>query len=121
MAYTYVWPTSLPQNPQKGFTETGGNIVLRTPTDMGPAKMRYRGLSPSTMSLTFLMTSAQVLILENFTKNTTKGVARFGFPHPRLHSVVETRIIPQGSGNFYTLTYAAPEYWTVAMQMEVLP
>lgn len=121
MAYTYVWPSSLPQNPQKGFTETGGNIVLRTPMDMGPAKMRYRGLSSNTLSLSFLMTSAQLIILENFIKNTTKGVARFGFPHPRLHSVVEARIVPQSGSTFYNLAYAAPEYWTVTMQMEVLP
>lgn len=122
MAYTYTWAgTGLPENPQKGFSETGGVLVLRTPTDQGPAKMRYRGVKPQVMNLTFMMTSAQVSILESFVKNTLKGTARFGFKHPRLYTMVEVRMIPQGSGDYYNLTYTAPGYWNVTLQLEILP
>ena len=121
MAYTYVWPTSLPQVPQKGYNETGGVLIKRTPQDMGPAKLRKRGLKPQVLNLSFLMTEAQVLTLETFVKTTINGTARFGFTHPRTRSIVEVRIVPQGDGEHYNLTYTAPGYYTVTTQFEVLP
>jgi hypothetical protein len=121
MAYAYVWPASLPQSPQKGFVETGGVIILRTPTDSGPAKQRRRGQRPQGLQVTFIMTTAQTITLEAFVKNTLQGTARFGFTHPRLNTIVETRIIPQGDGQMYTFTYLAPGYWTVSLQLEILP
>lgn len=121
MAYTYVWPVSLPQSPQKGFSETGGALIVRTPMDAGPAKMRRRGKSVAKLTLSFIMTSAQVEALEDFVDNSIKGTARFGFPHPRKGTVEEVRIVPSGDGDLYTLTYLAPGYWTVNMAFEVLP
>lgn len=121
MAYSYVWPSTLPQTPQKGFSETGGVNVLSTPMDAGIAKRRYRGKIANSMQVTFLMTTQQVATLENFVANTIKGTARFGFTHPRLKTVVEVRIVPNGSQGLYNITYAAPEYWTVTLQFEILP
>lgn len=121
MAYSYTWPTSLPQVPQKGYTETGGVLLLRTPQDSGPAKMRYRGNKPQMLNCSFLMTSAQVTVLESFVKNTIRGVARFGFIHPRTNSTVEVRIVPQSEGDLYNLAYVAPGYYTATLQLEILP
>lgn len=121
MAYAYVWPPSLPQVPQKGFTETGGALILRTQMDAGLAKQRRRGLSTSQLNTSFILTSAQVTLLEEFITNTIRGVARFGFPHPRTNNIVEVRIIPQNEGTLYNLTYLAPDYWTLTLQLEVLP
>jgi hypothetical protein len=121
MAYSYVWPTALPQVPQKGYTETGGVLMVRTPQDSGPAKMRYRGLKPQVLNLSFLMTSTQVASLDNFIKTTIKGTSRFGFTHPRTGAIVEVRIVPQGEGDYYTMTYQAPGYYMINTQFEVLP
>jgi hypothetical protein len=121
MAYSYVWPPALPQAPQKGFSETGGVLILRSPMDAGPAKQRRRGQKPQTMQVSFIMSSAQVSVLEDFVENTIRGTSRFGFTHPRTGLVEEVRIVPQGSGDLYTLTYIAPEFWSVNMQLEVLP
>ena len=121
MAYTYVWPASLPQNPQKGFSETGGVLVLRTPTDSGPAKQRRRGKSPANMQVTFMMTTEQVATFESFVEDTLRGTARYGFKHPRTSVMVEVRIVPQSGGTMYTTTYLAPGYWTVSFQLEILP
>jgi hypothetical protein len=121
MAYSYIWPASLPQSPQKGFTETGGVLVIRSPMDAGPAKQRRRGSRPQTMQLSFIMSTQQVATLESFVKDTIRGTSRFGFTHPRTQAIVETRIVPQSGGEMYTITYLAPEYWTISLQLEILP
>lgn len=121
MAYTYVWPASLPQVPQKGYSEDIGINILRTPMDAGPAKLRVRGKKPAILNLSFIMTSQQIDTLENFIVNTIKGTARFGFLHPRKNIVVETRIVPQNDGVFFKLQYLAPNYYTVGLTFEILP
>lgn len=121
MAYTIVWPTSLPQVVQKGYSEKGGVLVLKTPQDSGPAKLRKIGNKAQILSVSFLMTSAQVTALETFVKNTVQGVIRFGFPHPRLGTMAEVRLVPQGEGDYYTLSYAAPGFYNVSLELEVLP
>ena len=121
MAYSYVWPPTLPQSPQKGFTESIGALILRTPMDAGPAKERYRGKRSNTMQVSFVMTTAQVTALETWIIDVIRGTARFGFLHPRKNTIVETRIVPQGDGELFKSTYLAPGYWNIALTFEILP
>lgn len=120
MAYTFEWPSALPQYPDAGFSENIGALILRTPMDAGPAKQRKRGNSPNKMTVQYLMTTAQVELLENFVNDTLDSVARFGYYHPRKKTMVEVRVIPQ-SGDLFTVQYKAPGYWTVNLQLEILP
>lgn len=125
MAYTYSWtalswPGSAPI-PQKGFSESMGANILRTPMDSGPAKVRYRGKKPSILNVSFLMSTAEIAVLETFLYTTTKGTTRFGFPHPRTGATIEVRVVPQSADALYSLSYVAPGYYTVTMQLEVLP
>lgn len=123
------WPTTLPQVPQKGFTESVGINVIRSATDAGPAKQRRRASRPNELSVNFLMTTAQTQKLEDFIKNlptntTTPGIAgtnRFTFTHPRLYTTVEVRIIPGSGGEFFNLQYVAPGYWSTSLKFEVMP
>lgn len=121
MAVSYVWPATLPQAVRVDYSENTGALILRTPMDAGPAKMRRRGARPSKMTLGFFMTSAQVATLETFVLTTLKGTARFGFPHPRTGTQVEARIIPADDGALYSVNYLTPIEWTVSMEIEVLP
>jgi hypothetical protein len=124
MAYNYTWPPTLPQSPQKGYTETGSANILSTPMDAGPPKLRYRGKKSQMLSVSFLMTTEQLADLEAFVLGPTaiRGVARFGFPHPRTNTTVEVRILPEGNdGTLYNINYTAPGYYTVTMKLEVLP
>jgi hypothetical protein len=89
--------------------------------DAGPAKQRRRGVKSQTMQVSFIMTTAQVADLESFVEDTIRGTARFGFTHPRTKSIEEVRIVPQSGGDMYSITYLAPEYWTVSLQLEILP
>jgi hypothetical protein len=115
------WPAGLPQTPQKGFSEAGGALILRTQTDSGPAKERRRGRSPNTMQVSFVWTDEQTATFENFVENTLRGTKRFTFAHPRTKQSVEVRIMPQGSGTLYNIAYLAPGYTTVSLQLEILP
>lgn len=117
-----LWPSTLPQVPQKGFQETVGVNIIRSQTDAGPAKQRRRGSKPTELSLSFIMTTAQTQILEEFVKDSIYGTNRFRFPHPRLlTTIVDVRIIPASSGEFYTLQYLAPGYWSTSLKLEVMP
>lgn len=117
-----IWPTTLPQVPQKGFQESIGVNVIRSATDAGPAKQRRRSRRPSTMDLSFLLTTAQTVILETFINTGIAGVRRFTFPHPRLlGTTVEVRILPGSDGEFFRLQYLAPGYWTTSLKFEIMP
>jgi hypothetical protein len=95
--------------------------------DQGPAKQRRRGKSPDQLSVSYIMTTAQVDILQNFINNDLGGVRRFNYPHPRLSTYTdsttwkEVRIIPAGGGEFFKLSYVAPGYWSLSLNIEVLP
>lgn len=121
MAASYTWPGTLPQVPDTNYSETGGVNIIRSPTDSGPAKQRKRGNKPQVMNLTFTMSTDQVTTFETFVKTTLNGTARFGFTHPRLGTTVETRIIPQSSGDLYNISYINPTRWSVQLQLEILP
>ena len=125
------WPATLPQVPQKGFTESIGINVIRSATDAGPAKQRRRASRPNEMNLTFLMTTEQTKTLEAFIKNLPtavlplipgiSGTNRFTFPHPRLYTSVEVRIIPGSGGEYFNLQYVAPGFWSTSLKFEVMP
>lgn len=116
-----TWPVGLPQSPQKDFTETIGTNIIRSAMDAGPAKQRLRSRRPTTMALSFIMTTAQTQTLETFVNDTLLGVKRFNFTHPRLGTTVECRLVPQGDGQFFSLQYRAPGYWQTNLQFEILP
>lgn len=117
------WPTTngFPQSPQKGFSESVGVNVLRSPMDAGPAKQRRRSQRPTTMDLSFILTTAQTQTLESFILDILEGTRRFNFQHPRLYTQVEARIVPQSEGEFFRLQYLAPGFWQTSMKFEILP
>ena len=116
----YTWPVTLPSAPEKGYSETAGANIIRTQTDTGPAKMRRRSLSPSNLTVSYLLTDAQLTAFETFVTDTINYVKRFNYTHPRTHTTVEVRIVPQ-SNNSYTIDYVAPGYWRIKLVLEVLP
>jgi hypothetical protein len=121
MAVSYVWPGSLPQKVRTDYSKSRGTLIIRTPTDKGPAKMRRRGARPNLLAVQFHMTDAQLATLETFVFTTLAGTARFGFPDPRTGSQIEARIVPDGDGKLYTEAFVAPQLWLVSLQLEELP
>lgn len=115
-----TWPINLPQVPQKGYQESFGVNIVRSQTDAGPAKQRRRSRKPNELTVSFILTTAQSQTLETFIKDEIMGVSRFIFPHPRLNTPVEVRVVPQGSGEFVQLQYIAPGYWNANLKLEIL-
>lgn len=122
-----IWPTTLPQTPQKGYTISGGPNIIRSNMDMGPAKQRFRGNSVKKLSLSFIMDTTQLNTFEIFVNTTLRGVLRFSFKDPKdshlplqNRSTIEVRILQQGDKS-YDIEYLAPNYWRVSTQFEILP
>jgi len=121
------WKSTLPATPQKGYTESIGVNVIRSPMDQGPAKQRRRGKMPDQLSVSYIMTTQQVETLQTFINNDLGGVRRFNYPHPRLSTYAtlstwkEVRIVPASGSEFFKLSYVAPGYWSLSLTIEVLP
>jgi len=121
MAYAYIWPSTLPQKPKTDYSESSGVLMLRTSMDAGPAKLRRRGQRPDTLNVVYMLSTDQVETLNTFVKDTLKGTTRFGFPHPRLETTVEARIVPQQDGGLYNLSYVLPDLYSASLTLEILP
>lgn len=122
MTASYTWPVGLPQDPLYGsFNESFGYNYLISQMDAGPAKMRRRSSKANQMSMTFMMTTAQVATLKTFVDSTISGVARFYFTHPRTGSQIEVRIVPSNDGGLYSINQAGPGYWNIGITLEELP
>lgn len=121
MATTISWPVGLPQTPTTDYSESGGVLLLVSPMDGGPAKMRKRGTKPTQLGLVFNMTAAQVAILQAFVETTIYGTYRFNFVHPRTGVSVEVRIVPQDSGVLYNVSYLSPGRYKVQLTLEIMP
>ena len=117
---TYTWPVTLPA-PRAGYQESGGALVLSTPTDKGPAKRRFRGKRPSQLSLTFQLTSAQIDTLQTFVESTIGGALPFNFTHPRTGAAVECRLLPTDDGGMWQASYLSNNKYQVTCRMEVMP
>jgi phage-related protein len=88
--------------------------------DAGPAKMRKKGQRPDTLSLSFIMTDAELVTLNTFIQSIA-GTARFYFTHPRTNATIEARYVPGQDGQLYTVQHVTQDYSTVQFQLEVLP
>lgn len=113
-----VWPVSLPKPLAAGFRETLPVTTIRTEMEQGPAKVRRRTTAAiRKMSMSFLMTKAEIETLENFFLVTVAGGAiAFDFTHPRTGSTVSCRLTrpPEYGANNGTR-------FQIDIEMEVLP
>lgn len=115
-----TWPGTLPQFVlQDGYREDLGDALLRSSMDTGPAKRRARfTAAPKELTVTIVMTSAEVDIFETFYVTTLgNGALKFTYFNPRTEAVEEvafTRspppIVPDG-----------PTTYLVTLPLEILP
>lgn len=117
------YPLSLPQTALvTGYDENYPNMLLRSPMDTGPSKVRRKATNkPFTMTVPLIMSTAQKQLFEDFVTNTLEGGAlRFGFTHPTKNTQIECRIIPADDSNLYSMT-SIEGYWNITLNLEVMP
>jgi hypothetical protein len=119
---TYTWPPTLPTGiDSQGYSESSGVLVLASPMDAGPAKMRYRGQKPSQFTVDMIMDDSQIATLETFINTTLRGTARFDFPHPRTQTTIEARFVPSSDGKYFGVSYFAPNLYRISFSIEQMP
>ena len=116
---SFTWPATLPQLPRNsGASEKAPDLAIRTNMDAGPAKVRRRftaGVRPHTMKL--ILTTAQVVILDDFFVSTLSGgAAAFDWVSPRTGGSVEFRF--KGPPEYRPLGVGKYE---VGFELEELP
>lgn len=90
-----VWPATLPQVPEYGWTETKLDNRVRSDTDSGPAKVRRRFTrAVRRVQITMALTTAQVFALDVFhTTTLADGSLKFEMVHPRTGITYEFRFV----------------------------
>lgn len=112
-----VWPGSLPQLPEYGWAERKLENRIRSETDSGPAKVRRRFTRATRqLSLSMLLTQAQVATLDTFHTSTLKdGSLRFDLVHPRTGLTNECRFTSP-----YEVTEIAEGLYRATIELEYL-
>lgn len=114
-----TWPATLPDKfLRDGLSEDPPDLAYRSKPMAGPDLLRGKVSADVTkISGRQLMTTAQVATLDDFYVTTLEnGTAKFAWTHPRTEASVSMRL--RGRPGY---TPAAPGYWYVALNVEVLP
>lgn len=115
-----VWPLSLPSLPRDtGYGEQPPELSLRSPMDVGPAKVRRRqtaGVRPLQAQL--ILTEAQVETLDQFyVTGTESGALVFDWVNPRTEAAAELRFV--GPPRYTPLS--GDVVWRADLTLEILP
>lgn len=114
-----TWPATVPDDfLWEGYRETPPNNVIRTSMDVGPDKIRRRSTAAvSSISCKMVLTKTQLGYFDTFYNTTlVNGSLTFDLTHPRTGSSKEMRF-----QNPPEYIYISGNYWSVLMQLEVLP
>lgn len=114
-----TWPAGLPQYfIVRGYAEGLPDNVLRSESDIGPAKTRRRSsAAPWPVSGTILATQAQYETFRAFVANDlAAGALPFNLPNQRATSGTWLVRLTEA----VDVSFAAP-YYEIALSLEVLP
>lgn len=112
------WPSSLPQKPLRGVSETRESNVIRSPVELGPAKLRRRyTVDIILFSVTLPMTKSEVDTFNAFYETTIDhGSLAFDWIHPRTEvaNVFRLRTAP-------SYTTLGKDNYQISFEMELIP
>ena len=117
---TAVWPPSLPQSPLgDSFAEQPPNLIVRSPMDVGPAKVRRRSTAGvSRLQMAFRLTPAQLATFRTFLHNDIQDRAlQFTWVHPVTGVAGSFRIVEQPTWEPISGGLA----WKLTLALEMLP
>jgi hypothetical protein len=114
------WPSDLPPRPLvQGFSETAPTLAVRSPMDVGPAKVRRRATAGVTqLKSAFRLSAAQRASLLTFWQTTLQGGAlSYSWTHPISGAGITCRIVEPPAFE----PVAGGRFWNAALSIEVLP
>lgn len=117
---TAVWPASLPQRPLgEGFAEQPANLVVRTPMDVGPAKVRRRATAGvGRLQMAFRLSASQLATFRTFLHADLQDRALpFSWVHPVTGVAGWFRIVEQPIWEPISGGLA----WKLTLVLELLP
>lgn len=127
----FIWPPSLPQSPiTNGYKESMPSNLLRSEAEYGPAKVRRRGgAKPVTVKATYILSTEEVEILDEFVYESIGGGAIcFDWPRPRFSvssngsKYVRARIVPSSDGLYSKSNVGnTVDFWQVDLSLEIFP
>lgn len=114
---TVLYPTTLPQFPQIGYTEEYEDNLIRNEVGVGPSKTRPRSTAPrKKISFTITLTQSQKSTLEDFFK-TSLAYGSLEFQHHLPDDATTNAIYKfQSPLQFKMLS---PSAWSVTMKLEI--
>jgi hypothetical protein len=112
-----VWPSTLPAALEGQYREVRQDALIRSQSDMGPAKVRRRyTATPTVVIHAMYLSDTELATLNTFYDTTiTGGALSFSYPHPRTGATVTARFAEP-----YEIQKLA-NYWSVACKLEILP
>lgn len=114
-----TWPGALPQYVERaGYIEGQPDLVLRTPLEVGPAKVRRRfTTAPRPFKLAVQLDGAQVQTFEDFARLTIRGGEdAFDWVHPRTRQAATFRFRKP-----FHLTPIGGPLWLATLELWMLP
>lgn len=120
MASSITYPANLPHLDQ--ITDMIPDTLLRSPQDMGPAKVRRRyTYAPRLVSGTLLLTGQQRIEFDTFYGTTlAAGSLTFNWEDPRDDSPAEVRILSVSAFSLVRGGAVDERLWSTSITMEVL-
>lgn len=113
-----TWPSTLPNCPERDYSESLKDNVIRSDMDAGMQKQRQRYTrTQRMMSVSFLLTDAQKATFYTFFSNIKGGALPFNFPDP----LTGTSIVVRTTGAINGPVFVSKNLWRVKFEVEILP
>lgn len=113
-----TWPSTLPTCPERDYTESLKDNVIRSDMDAGMQKQRQRYTRTQRMlSLSYLMTDAQKAAFITFFGQIKGGALPFNYTEPLTNNAIVVRMTKGVTGP----TFVHNNLWRVQFEVEVLP
>jgi hypothetical protein len=118
------WPTTLPRYPNmEGLTVTMPKLLLSSPMDQGPPKVRRQTTANYwPVSCIYDLSDAQAAILVDFVHVTLAGGALpFNWFHPLYRSTAQACVARFDPDNPVAWAPASGDAWLAALRLMIIP
>ncbi len=121
---TVAWPAALPLRVYGGgYQETRVDALLRTPLELGPAKVRRRHTATQQLRrLTIELHQSERAAWDAFLNSIAGGADAFTWKNPVTGATEKVRLLmPEGGITLQQAASRGPLRWTLQLELEIVP